>query len=151
MVERKRKKRNRLRGQRSHGAGNTKNRRGAGWRGGRGRAGSHKHKFAKLHATFGIKKKLKKQETLRAINLETLEKEIAKPSNAEKIEKKGDAIIVDGKILKIGKILGRGSISQKIIAKNLAVSKSAEKKIVEAGGEVQKETIEEETKGEGKK
>lgn len=143
MVERKRKKKNRLRGNRSHGAGNTKNRRGAGCRGGRGRAGSHKHKFAKLHATFGIKKKLKKQETLRAINLEELEKEIAGLVADKKIERKGDAIIVDGKLLKIGKILGRGGISQKIIAKNLMVSKSAEKKIVESGGEVEKEAIEE--------
>ncbi|MFH1586933.1 MAG: uL15m family ribosomal protein [Candidatus Diapherotrites archaeon] len=150
MVERKRKKKNRLLGNRSHGAGNTKNRRGAGCRGGRGRAGSHKHKFNTLHATFGIKRKLKKQETLRAVNLEELGKEIEKLSDDKKIEKKGDLFIVDGKILKIGKILGRGNISQKIMVKNLAVSKSAEDKIVDAGGEVEKETIEEETKEEDK-
>ena len=59
MVVRRRKKKNKLRGQRTHGGGGTKNRRGAGCRGGVGKAGSHKHKFSKYYVEFGIKKKLK--------------------------------------------------------------------------------------------
>ena len=53
MPERTRRKKNKLRGNRTHGKGNTKNHRGAGSKGGRGRAGSHKHKFSKYYKTFG--------------------------------------------------------------------------------------------------
>ena len=57
MTVRKRKKKNILRGHRTHGHGDTKNGRGAGSRGGVGRAGSHKHKFTKYAGEFGIEKK----------------------------------------------------------------------------------------------
>ena len=55
VVRRKKTTRSKQLGERTHGHGDTKNRRGAGNRGGRGRAGSHKHKFSKYYATFGIK------------------------------------------------------------------------------------------------
>ena len=57
MTIRKRKKKNKLRGHRTHGKGDTKNHRGAGSRGGVGRAGSHKHKFTKYYGEFGTEKK----------------------------------------------------------------------------------------------
>ena len=53
MVVRKRRKKNKQRGERTHGHGNTKNKRGAGSRGGVGKAGSHKHKYSKYYDSFG--------------------------------------------------------------------------------------------------
>ena len=58
MVVRKRKKLvNKMLGQRTRGNGDTKRRRGAGSRGGRGLAGSHKHKYSKYAGKFGQEKK----------------------------------------------------------------------------------------------
>ena len=63
MVVRRRKKRvNKMLGQRTRGNGDTKRRRGAGSRGGRGLAGSHKHKYSKYAGKFGKEKKKVKDE-----------------------------------------------------------------------------------------
>ena len=56
MVIRRDKKLKKYLGTRSRGAGNTKNRRGAGCKGGKGRAGSKKHKFQKYVKLFGTEK-----------------------------------------------------------------------------------------------
>ena len=133
MVVRKRKRVNKLRGNRTHGGGDKKNRRGAGSRGGRGRAGSHKHKFSKYWMTFGMKRKLKAKKKLESVNLQEIYKYL------------DDKGIFDGAAKGIGKILGKGELKRKIIVKNVKVSRIAAEKIEAAGGKIQEaDSIEDE-------
>ena len=125
MVVRKRRRVNKLRGRRTHGAGDTKNRRGAGSRGGRGRAGSHKHKFSKYWMTFGIKRKLKAKRKLIAVNVQEIYKFL------------DDKDVLDGKVKGIGKILGKGELKKKITVRNVKVTEQAAEKIIAAGGKIE--------------
>ena len=68
MVVRKRRKKNRMRGSRTHGCGGTKQKRGSGGRGGVGLAGGHKHKFSLYYADhFGEKSGLKPKDKGKAM------------------------------------------------------------------------------------
>ena len=125
MVVRKRRRVNKLRGRRTHGAGDTKNRRGAGSRGGRGRAGSHKHKFSKYWMTFGMKRKLKAKRKLIAVNVQEIYKFL------------DDKDVLDGKVKGIGKILGKGELKKKITVRNVKVTGQAAEKIIAAGGKIE--------------
>jgi len=138
MTVRKRRKKNKLRGQRTHGRGDTKNRRGAGNRGGRGRAGSHKHKFSKYYGVFGTERKGVKGKTrLEAINLDDLARLIPVWEKEKKIEKNGKTIFLDGKNVSIGKILGRGETWFQLHLKNVRVSSRAAAKIENAKGTIE--------------
>lgn len=137
MVVRRRKKRNKMLGKRSHGKGNTKNKRGAGCRGGRGRAGSHKHKYSKYWMTFGVKKKLKPKPVPPAIKLDELCWRIDKWISEGKAEKRGGEIIVDGGSIGYGKVLGTGSIVQAVVLRNMEASAGAREKIENAGGRIE--------------
>lgn len=134
MVVRKRRKKNKLRGQRYHGGGNTKNRRGAGNRGGVGKAGSHKHKFSKHYVDFGVSIVLKAKPKGEAVNLEYISEKLAEWTAIGKAKKEDGMIVIDGKEIGIVKILGKGNIKEKISVVNCSVSKTAGKKIVSAGG-----------------
>lgn len=137
MVVRKRRKKNKLRAQRTHGKGDTKNKRGAGCRGGRGRAGSHKHKYSKYYGTFGKeKKKVRGKKKGMEVNLEQLQLMLPRWGKG-KVEKKENSFVVDGKKAGIGKVLSRGEISEKIVLKNARASKRAKEKIEKAGGKVE--------------
>lgn len=137
MVVRKRKKKIKLRGHRFHGKGNTKNKRGAGCRGGRGRAGSHKHKFSKYWMTFGMKRRLKPKHTMPEIKLDDLCILVPHLIAEGKIEMRGKEFVVDGKKAGYGKLLGTGKVNQKLIVRNMKVSASAREKIEAAGGKVE--------------
>jgi len=137
MVVRKRKKKNTLRGNRVHGKGDTKNKRGAGCRGGRGRAGSHKHKFTKYWKTFGKHGTLKVKKTLIGINISDLVDKLPTLVSAKKVEQEKGAYIIDGKKLKFDKILGRGKLKEQLIVKNLEVTKKAAEIIKNAGGKIE--------------
>jgi large subunit ribosomal protein L15 len=145
MVERKRKKKNKLRGQRSHGKGNTKNKRGAGCRGGRGRAGSHKHKFSKYYSDFGVKRKLKAKQKRDSINVGEIDSKIEKWIEQKKAERKNDLVVIDGKKIGIQKITGRGIIKEKILVKNVKLSEKARTTIEDADGEIEEAEKESET------
>lgn len=136
MVVRRRKKKNKLRGHRSHGKGDTKNKRGAGCRGGRGKAGSHKHKFSKYYTHFGVKVKLKPKKKGKSINLEVLSRLLPKWKNLKLVEMREGYFVVDGTKISYQKILSMGEIKERLLIKNMAVSKKAEEKIVAAGGRV---------------
>jgi len=138
MTVRKRKRKNKLRAQRTHGSGNTKNRRGAGSRGGRGRAGSQKHKFNLYVKSFGKERKQiigkKKPE---AINLDLLVQLLPKWIIEKKAEKTAEGIVIDGKKIGYQKLLGKAHVlKEKLILKNLTASKKAAEKIIAAGGKV---------------
>ncbi|MBN1941371.1 MAG: uL15 family ribosomal protein [Candidatus Diapherotrites archaeon] len=142
MTVRKSKRRKKYLGKRSHGAGNTKNRRGAGCRGGRGLGGSQKHKANLNISRFGTERKqiIAKKET-KAINLDMLVQLLPKWIEEKKVEKTANGIGVDGKKIGFGKILGKSQdLKEKLLIKNLRVSKKAHEKIVAAGGSIEEDT-----------
>jgi len=128
MVVRHEKKNRKYHGTRSWGAGNIKNRRGAGDKGGVGRGG-RKHKFTylvvyereRLHKK-GFKPWKKKE--LKEIDLEQLNKLAIKSSEQKPtIELRGY------------KVLGDGNIEKSVVVKADAFSKRAVEKIKSVGGE----------------
>jgi large subunit ribosomal protein L15 len=149
MVVRRRKKRNKLLGSRTRGKGDTKNRRGAGSRGGRGLAGSHKHKYAKYHTKFGKeKRKLMAKKQVKAINLDQLMQIMPRLLAAGKVSSEGEKLIIDGTKTGLDKLLSKGSLEQKLIVRNIKASKKAAEKIKKAGGQLEEPV--EETEGKKK-
>jgi len=135
MVVRKRKRKNRLLGQRTRGNGDTKNRRGAGSRGGRGLAGSHKHKYSKYFGKFGKeKKKLRSKKVVRAFNIDQLVQAMPRLLLRGKVFEENGMIVVDGQKAGIDKLLGNGKLNEKIVVRNMNASKKAVEKIEKAGG-----------------
>jgi large subunit ribosomal protein L15 len=148
MTVRKRRKKNKLRGQRTHGHGDTKNRRGAGSRGGRGRAGSHKHKFTKYYGGFGKeKKKLRGKARGRALNLDQIGQFLGEWVAAGKAEKKGNTFAVDGKKAGFAKIVARGELQARIAFENVKASKRALEKLKKSGSTVKEHGKEAESHG----
>ncbi|MCX6804377.1 MAG: uL15 family ribosomal protein [Candidatus Diapherotrites archaeon] len=146
MSDRKRRKKNKLRGQRTMGAGNTKNRRGAGSRGGRGKAGSNKHKFHSIGRLKPVKYRLKSQRKGKAIQLGVLNQMLEILVLKGKAKKEGEKYIVDKKS-GFEKVLSQGEATHKIILK-INASKGAISKIIKAGGKfeyVKKDFKQEET------
>ncbi|MDP2666740.1 MAG: uL15m family ribosomal protein [Candidatus Diapherotrites archaeon] len=138
MVVRRQKTRNRTQlGKRTHGHGNTKNNRGAGNRGGRGRAGSQKHKFSKYWQTFGQKVRLKGQPKGKALNVGQVA--AALPGWKEKgwVKEEEGMLIVDGRRVGISKLLGGGEIGIPIYVQHIRVSEKARTKIEGADGEIE--------------
>ena len=140
MVVKRRRKKNKLRGQRTHGGGGTKNRRGAGSRGGVGRAGSQKHKFSKYYLTFGIKKTLKHKNKAITINVEEIQNRIEEWLAKGKVQNENGVIVIDGRNLGFGKVLGRGTITKKVRIENVVFTTKAEEKITGAGGQIVEKT-----------
>ncbi len=147
MVVRRRRKKNKLRGQRTHGKGDTKHKRGAGSRGGRGRAGSHKHKYSLYYDSFGMeRKKIRAKKEIKAINLDQLLQQLPKLVAEKKVGKEGNTFVIDGRKVGYGKILSRGAVKEKLIVINMGASRKAREKILAAGGK--KEEVAGEKKGE---
>jgi large subunit ribosomal protein L15 len=129
-------------GNRTHGGGNAKNRRGKGSRGGVGRAGFHKHKWlqtikrGEIHGEKGFvnpSPSSRKRSKLREINLGALQREIDSGKHA------ADASGVYALSLRDCKVLSGGSLKAKIVLRAGGVSGKAKEKIVAAGGSVSTE------------
>ena len=123
---RKKKKITKMRGSRTCGGGGASRRRGAGNRGGRGKAGLHKHKWTLTvkygEETFFGRDGLKpRREKPPVINLSQIE-EIALKKNLSEIA------------LPNYKVLSRGNLSKPITVKAHSFSKKALEKIENAGG-----------------
>jgi len=139
MVHNKRKKLTRYRGSHTHGGGSKKKRRGAGHRGGRGKAGTgkrgdqNKPTYWKEKYFSGPPFKSKQQKPLN-ISIAQLETrfETLKKSGIIK-ENKGLFEIDFGKPYKL---LSQGKPTRKYLLKYLA-SKKAQEKILAAGGKVE--------------
>ncbi len=117
------------------GKGNTKNRRGGGRRGGRGRAGSHKHKFPTYWMTFGIKQRLKpKTERGEVLTIEQFSRKLPQWLEEKKVAMQGKHVVVDGKAVGLKKLLSQGTISTAVQLKNIQLSEKAKQKIEQAGG-----------------
>lgn len=124
-------------GNRSHGAGNIKNRRGRGSQGGTGRAGYHKHKwFHTIKYELEAIRKRQKGFTNQAarksseISLEQIAKQIGK--NA--FQKTNDGTFIVSLKDKNIKVIGNGSFTYKAQVTASAFTKSAKEKIEKAGG-----------------
>jgi large subunit ribosomal protein L15 len=132
MVVRREKKHRKFRGRRTY-HGSHKKARGGGSRGGRGKAGLHKHKWSYVvkyepehFGKIGFKPPRKKE--VGCINLKELDK-IAKERNLDKLN-----------VLELGyeKVLGEGKLSKPLTIEAKFFSKQALKKIEEAGGKAVK-------------
>lgn len=114
-------------GNRTYGGGNTKNRRGKGSRGGKGRAGWHKHKWL-LTIKLGEHKNRK-----RGFHGPSVKPAIITLTQLSKR-------IQDGKyegeiVLKKTKVLSNGSYNHKIKVRAQSFTVKAREKITAAGGE----------------
>ncbi len=132
MVVRLKKKRRR--GERTY-HGSHKKWRGGGSRGGRGQAGGHKHKYSYIvkyepqhFGKRGFKSPVKILQKVKAINLQELQKIALKQNKTE----------IDVKEFGFQKVLGGGKISSPLVVKAKSFSKSAIKKLEEAGGKAVK-------------
>ncbi len=135
MANRKDRKTKSWRGHRTHGAGNVKNRRGSGNRGGVGGAGLNKHR-----KTWTVKFEPKHFGNFGFVN--PTHKDVC-TMNVFEIEnkaKKGELQKKDGKlsITFEGKVLGAGEITVPVSVKAEGWSKKAEDKIKQAGGSIEK-------------
>jgi large subunit ribosomal protein L15 len=128
-------KKKRRRGERTY-HGSHKKWRGGGSRGGRGKAGLHKHKWSYVvkyepehFGKKGFKRPLAVRKEIKTINLEELEK------ISEKIaEKEGEKFKINAVKLGYEKVLGKGRITKPLIVEARCFSKKAVEKLEKAGG-----------------
>lgn len=116
-------------GSRRWGAGNIKNARGAGDRGGTGRGGrKHKMSYYWAHdrdSTHGEKGFVPfRRKRLREIDLDGISRMAAESSEGRPVIE-----------LKGYKVLGDGRVAKPVVVKASSFSKSAQRKISESGGE----------------
>ena len=124
------------RGNRTHGGGNTKNRRGKGNRGGVGRAGYHKHNWLRTIKEEGTNKRDRGEQGFTnptrkiyaTISLEELDAAIL----GAKYQKNDQGVYQVS--LPRTKVLSGGTLSQKAAIKAYAFSAKAKEKIEKAGG-----------------
>jgi large subunit ribosomal protein L15 len=137
VVRKKKTTRSKQLGERTHGHGDTKNKRGSGNRGGHGRAGSHKHKFSKYYMTFGIKVRQHPAPKGKALNLTQLAEHLPMWIKQGKVSQTDGMWVVEGKKVGIGKILGGGDAPADLFIKKIKVSEKARQKIEDADGEIE--------------
>ena len=133
-------KRSKFRGSRTCGGGTHKNRRGAGNRGGRGRAGINAHHFVKWYKEMGGPVFGKDgfshnpQTTVTAMDVGSID-QIVPSLLAQGIAKRdGDAIVINTADMGIEKVLGSGKVTQKINLSAPSFSETAKAKIEKMGG-----------------
>ena len=145
MTARRRSKMSRHRGNRSHGWGHKKKHRGGGSRGGKGRAGLHKHKYVyaivnklmdrgRFSKTGFIPKPV--APDAKTINLYQLEQSIQQLLEKKLATKSGKTVTIDCSKIGIDKILGGGRVSTPLNITVSSISESAKNKIEKAGGKV---------------
>ncbi len=133
-------KRTKYRGSRTCGGGTHKNRRGAGNRGGRGRAGINAHHFVKWYMEMGRpvfgKDGFYNQTSTDVITIDVGALDQIIPSLlAQGIAKQeGDAVTVNVTDMGIEKVLGSGQVTKKINILASSFSETAKAKIEKMGG-----------------
>jgi large subunit ribosomal protein L15 len=145
MVARKRKKSTRMRGSFTHGWGEKKKHRGAGHRGGRGRAGTGKRcdskkpsvwKNTKYFGKHGYKKKNAGCASA-PINLSAIDDNAVSWVKRKLAEEKDGAVVVDLEKIGCGKLLSAGKVTRKLVIKAQKASAKAVEKVAKAGGKVE--------------
>ena len=140
MVTNKPKKVTKYRGHTTHGGGHRKKRRGAGSRGGRGKAGSGKRaghkKFGIVLGTHGFRPRRDSKED-KTINVGYFtDKRLEQWLENGKVIKEGDTFIINLTKLGYQKLLGTGKIAIKLKINVSKYSNSAEEKVKAAGGNI---------------
>ncbi|MCQ2964194.1 MAG: 50S ribosomal protein L15 [archaeon] len=139
---RKQRKINKMRGSRSNGGGCTKKRRGAGHKGGKGKAGAGKHHWTttvienkNYFGKHGFKRPQKTIYKYYPVNLGFLNDKAEQFVEEGKATKEGDVIVIDVTELGYNKVLANGYLTAPLTIKAPEFSESAVAKIEEAGGE----------------
>jgi large subunit ribosomal protein L15 len=137
-------KKRRQRGSRTHSGGSHKNRRGAGHRGGHGRAGRDKHEFHNYEplGKHGFKRPQAVQEEVLTIDVQKLDED-AVVYAADGLAEETDGgyeldvrdIVEDGYEADAVKVLGNGQVRNELTVVADAFSASARALVEEAGGE----------------
>ncbi|MDD3406755.1 MAG: uL15 family ribosomal protein [Methanomicrobium sp.] len=133
-------KRSKYRGSRTCGGGTHKNRRGAGNRGGRGRAGHRDHRFTHyllLDQIHNGKHGFVNQNPNRAkaIDVGDLDQVLDRLVASGLATVQGDVFVIDAEQIGIDKILGGGKVTHKMNITAGAFSETAKAKIEETGGQ----------------
>jgi large subunit ribosomal protein L15 len=139
---RKTRKINKMRGSRSIGGGCTKKRRGAGHKGGKGKAGLGKHHWTwtvkndpNHFGKYGFRRPQKMIKKINHVNIGYLDENSEKLLENGIATKEGNLIVIDVTDLGYDKVLGKGKLLKPLKIKSPDFSASAEDKIQEAGGE----------------
>jgi large subunit ribosomal protein L15 len=136
-------KRSKYRGSRTCGGGTHKNRRGAGNRGGRGRAGINAHHFVKWYKEMGGPVFGKNgfsnssQITVTVIDVGIIDQIIPSLLAQGIAKNEGDVIVINTADIGIEKVLGSGKVTKKMNISAQAFSESAKAKIEKMGGKTQ--------------
>jgi large subunit ribosomal protein L15 len=138
-------KKRKQRGSRTHGGGSHKNRRGAGHRGGRGRAGRLKHEFHNYEpiGKHGFKRPDGIRDDVVEISVQKLDEDAVLYAAEGDAEEDGDAYVIDardvvedGWEVDVVKVLGTGQVRNELHVTADAFTASARGLIEEAGGAV---------------
>lgn len=136
-------KKRRQRGSRTHGGGTHKNRRGAGNRGGRGKAGSRKHEMHHYGPweKHGFKRPEEAQTTVAEVTVQRLDEDAALLAAEGVAENDDGAYTLDardvaeaGHDVDVVKVLGTGQVRQELHVTADAFTEGAESLIEDAGG-----------------
>ncbi|MBE0523667.1 MAG: 50S ribosomal protein L15 [Methanosarcinales archaeon] len=133
-----------FRGSRTCGGGTSKNRRGGGSRGGRGKAGGCKHHFVRnymqgiAYGKHGFKRPQKSISYESIVNVGELDELVQQLVVEGLAQKNGDVFHINLIDLEypIDKVLGNGTITKPMVITVSKCSAKAEYKIEEAGGKV---------------
>jgi large subunit ribosomal protein L15 len=135
-------KRSKFRGSRTCGGGTHKNRRGAGNRGGRGRAGINAHHFVRYYLEMGGPVFGKHGFTnpasthVKVVDIGIIDQMIPGLIAQGLAREEGGSIIVNAAEIGIDKILGSGKVTRKMIISASSFSEQAKLKIEQSGGQV---------------
>jgi len=133
-------KRSKYRGSRTCGGGTHKNRRGAGNRGGRGRAGQRDHRFSHFYLRGEISNGKhgfvnKTSVPVSAIGVGDIDQMIEALVSEGFATREGDLITLDATEIGIEKVLGGGQVTHRMSISARAFSERARAKIEEMGGQ----------------
>ncbi len=141
MMARKSKKSRSQRGSRTYGGGSARNRRHSGHKGGKGLAGSHKHRWRKIKLSdprhfgkYGFKRPACLQEEVETVNVGELDEYVEELLENELAVEEDEGIVIDVAELGIDKVLGGGQVNHPLRVRANEFSSSAKEKLEEAGG-----------------
>ncbi|MFU8867626.1 uL15m family ribosomal protein [Natronococcus sp.] len=136
-------KKRRQRGSRTHSGGSHKNRRGAGHRGGRGRAGRSKHEFHNYEpkGKHGFNRPDELQADVAEIDVQKLDEDAVLYAAEGEAEETDDGyrldardIVESGHDVDVVKVLGSGQVRNALEVTADAFSAAAQAKLEDAGG-----------------
>ena len=144
-------KKRRQRGSRTHGGGSHKNRRGAGHRGGRGRAGRDKHEFHNYEpiGKSGFDRPEKVKEEIAEVDVRELDEDAALLAAEGVAEETDGGYRIDAREVvdedaDAVKVLGAGQVRNELDLVADAFSDGAVEKVEAAGGSDEDEATDEE-------